>query len=199
MRDATSIRHRPDILNSLYAGLFCAAPMLSGRAVEVAGLRLLVGAGAILLAYGLLDIINERHGAAQARRTVVGAAVARFAVWGIAASTAFLPVAWEIPGYSSVVLSSVRVLIAGELSMLASQYIVDIPLFDRLKRVGGSFGLRYNVSTLCSGALSTVLFMTIAFVGTGAPVESLIVSQLLLRALISIVLTPLFLWVLRWV
>ena len=125
---------------------------------------------------------------------VLAAAVTRFAVWGLAASTALLPVAWEIRGYGRLVETSVRVLLAGEISMFASQYFVDIPLFHRLKTLAGrsGFGVRYNLSTLLSGALSTVLFMFIAFLGTDAPLFALLLSQLAFRALVSLILTPLF-------
>jgi len=190
---------RLGILTSGYVVLFVLAPFLSNRIIEVFGAKLLVGSIGMILSYGLLDIINEVFGRRQAQETVLTAAVIRVLVWIFIAASFLLPTFQQPVGFDSIMQSSLRILIAGEISLVLTQYFIDVPLFDWLKqRIKYGFWARYNISNMMSQSLLFSIFIVIAFFNTGKPLGELILWGILLRIFISILFTPIFVVITTW-
>lgn len=190
------------ILASLYAVLFVIAPVLSAKIVGlgIGNAVLPVGAMAISVAYMLLDVIHDGCGKAQARQTVISAAIARAVVYLMVVPVVLVvPAKSELPGFHDIMYESMRLFLASEIAMVGSQLFVDIPIFAALRqRTRTAFWLRYNASTFISNAFSIVVFSTLGFAGTGrAPVLGVIFGIVLVRFAMTAALTPLAV-VLRW-
>jgi uncharacterized integral membrane protein (TIGR00697 family) len=183
---------REATLIGMYAAIFVIAPVLSVRIVDVFGAKLLVGSILMSFAFGFLDVINNDFGAIRARQVVVGAFIVRLVVWALILLSTLLPTFHESKGYAEVVLRGVRILIAGEISLTFSQLLIDIPVFDRLKKYSTRFSVRYNLSNAISHFFGLIIFILIAFVGTGLPMFKLFWSKVIVGIVISIILTPLF-------
>lgn len=193
------IFNRLEIMAGIYISLFVMAPYLSVRIVNIGGVKLLVGGIGMILAYGILDVINEVYGANRAKQVVLSAASARLVVYCFIAISYALPTFHQPNGYSSIINQSFRILLAGEIALVATQYFIDVPLFSWIKkRLLYGFWVRYNLSNLVSQSIAAILFITLAFIGTGKPIISLIISQIFLRAILSITLTPVFVGIGRW-
>lgn len=183
------------VLASLYSSIFILAPILSNRIVEIFGFRVVLGAVAMTLALGLLDVINNDYGIKKAKTVILASLINRAVLYGLVGLLLLLPVVRETPGYMDIVKQSFRILVAGEIAIFLSQYFIDVHIFDFFKRLFKEkwFVIRYNVSNIVSQTLSTSLFMTLAFYGAThlhVPLPSLIIGGVTLRLMMSIILTP---------
>ena len=182
-----------EIIISAYTTLFVLSPILSNRITDIFGLKVLVGAITMTFVFGLLDVINNTYGEDQAKQTVITATAVRMISWLlISFAVATLPAWKETPGFSTLVVESLRIFVSGEASFLLSQYFVDIPVFNFFKKRFNSFWIRYNLSNMVSNTLQTALFVFFGFVGKGVPLLNLMAGQLLFRVCISFATTPIF-------
>lgn len=184
---------RLGILIAAYTAIFVMVPFLSARIIEVFNMKLLVGSIAMIIAHGLLDVINEGYGPEKAKQTVLTAVVIRLFIWCFIALSYMLPTFRQPDGYQVIMLSGFRLLVAGEVTLVLTQYFLDVPVFAWLKRkTSYGFWVRYNLSNILSQSLLTCLFITMAFIGTGKPIVELIFYAILFRTIVSMTLTPLF-------
>lgn len=182
-----------DILVSTYTILICLTPILSNRAVSVFGVKILVGVMGIPVVYGLSDVINNNWGLEKARQTVLTAFVVRLFIFAWIGMTMLLPTQHMTPGYMKIMTKGFRFLLAAEITLVVSQYFVDIPIFAWIKRrVKGGFWIRYNLSNVVSFTISATIFMNIAFWGTGKPIPALIFGSVFYKLIMSFCLTPFF-------
>jgi len=67
-------------------------------------------------------------------------------------------------------------------------------LFNKLRnnKVGKHKWIRNNASTMTSQAVDTVIFITIAFFGTGANLLVMMASQFVVKIVIALLDTPIF-------
>ena len=183
------------ILASLYAALFVIAPVISNRIVDIFGAKVLLGSLLLIVALGLLDVINNDFGLQKARDVIVAGLVTRLVVWALVSALFLLPVLSEPVGFRAMVASSLTLLLAGEVSIFVSQYFVDVRVFDYLKTRYRSFIVRYNVSNLISYTLGLLVFLLLAFWDKDVDIVGLFFGQLGLRLVLQFALAPVF-WIL---
>ena len=155
------------LLASLYAALFVLAPVISNRVVDVFGVKVLLGSMLLIVALGLLDVVNNDFGIRRARLVVVCALVTRIIVWVLVSALMALPVLSEPPGFGKVVNSSLALFLAGEISIFVSQYFVDVRIFDWVRRRYPAFWVRYSLSNLVSYVVGLVIFLRRAITTAG--------------------------------
>lgn len=172
---------------AIYVALFAVANVLSTWSFDVFGATIFLGSIAMVVAYGLLDIVNDVEGKQAAQRTVLFAGWARAAVFA-----GLVALSWVWPSAWSLAMASATMFVFAELAMLASQYCVDVPVFDALKRrLRGPFWVRYNVSNLISQPLAAAIFSVGASWAFSKPYLSVLVGALSVRVLaLPILLTP---------
>ena len=143
----------------------------------------------MVFAYGCLDVINQTEGVASARHTVVVAAVARAVVFALLLITSVVwPVLWPIAS------TSFWLFVFAELGMVLSQYWIDIPIFDTVKRrLHLPFWARYNVSNLISQPIAVLVFSVGASWALALPFWSVAIGALSLRVVVlPFLLTPVY-------
>lgn len=179
------------ILAGLYCAIFVLVPILSNKVLLVGDWQLMAGVPFMSLAYIIIDLTNENYGPRQARSVVVAGMVARaFAYLVMVPVVLNVPSVREVAGYADILEQSFRLFAAAEIGIFLSQWVVDIPLFQWVKRqVGQGFWLRYNITTHLSAVLTILFVITVAFWGN--PHVSL-PNMLLTAAVTRIVLTALF-------
>jgi len=180
------------LLASLYAALFVLAPVISNRVVDVFGVKVLLGSVLLIVALGLLDVVNNDFGIRRARLVVVCALVTRIIVWVLVSALMALPVLSEPPGFGKVVNSSLALFLAGEISIFVSQYFVDVRIFDWVRRRYPAFWVRYSLSNLVSYVVGLVIFLVLAFWGKDVDLVGLFVGQIMVRLTLQALLMPFF-------
>ena len=151
------------------------------------------------LSYGLIDVVNNAFGLKTARRLVLAAAAVRGVIWILVGAVLVLPTFSSVPGFDRFMGNAFRLTLAGEVSILVGQYFIDTKIFDWVKnKLRAPFWVRYNVSNLVSYTVGHVVFIFIGFVGTGAPMWSIIFGSIVWRYIGSVALTPLFSLLSRW-
>jgi uncharacterized integral membrane protein (TIGR00697 family) len=177
----------------LYGAMLVLGPILSNRIVEVFDLKIMLGAILVVMALGLLDVINNDFGLKRARDVVVSALIIRIVLWLIIGGLMWLPVVHQTPGYEKMVHTSFQIVVAGELSMFVSQYFVDTKLFDWVKRRFRFFAIRYLVSNVVSFTVGSLVFLPIAFWGReGLDFWPMFWGHLVARFLVQAIMLPVF-------
>lgn len=188
-------------LVALYTTLMVIAPIMSNRIVEFWIFVVPLGGLFAYTAGSTLDIINNNWGMKQARSTVLSALINRFIIYGmVILALALFPLKAESPGFENVMHTGIRLLLAGELSSAVSQYFIDIPIFDYMKKRFKWFIARYNVSNIVSGLIQTVIFVYVGFWGTPKEhlIPAMIISGLATKYIWQIGATPLVALVAKW-
>jgi queuosine precursor transporter len=168
--------------------------VLVTKGVEIFGL----GATAGNVLYGMIflgtDMISEFHGGKEARKAVLlGFSAAVVALLASMAALWMAPAPWDWAHGSLVtILSPVpRIVLGSWIAYLISQTF-DTYAYDFWKKRGAPIWVRNNGSTLVSQAIDSVLFCSIALIGT-MPTEvwvQVLLSTYLLKVLVAIVDTP---------
>ncbi len=185
-------------LLTVLVGLYIAAELVSnataGRLVQVGGL---VVPGAIFLyalTFTLRDAVHTAGGWRVAK-TLVWAGVAAnllLALYGLLVVNLPAPGFFDGGAYGAVFGTTVRVVFASLAAYVVST-LLDAVIFERLARA--SIAGRVLASNVVSTTLDTAIFITLAFAGTGAPLLSLMVGQIVVKLLVSTLLIPLVYWV----
>lgn len=162
------------LIKIVYIVLLIASPLLSQYIVNVGGLNFTGGVLTALLAYQLLDVINEIWGKKDARKAVY---------LGFGTKMVLAPILFLIHPFVF------RIFLAGEAMNLIQNLLLDIPVFDKLKKVKINFFIRSNLSNIISWTLGSVLFVFLAFYGTKAFGWQLIIGQMLVRYPLTLIYT----------
>lgn len=181
-------------LSAFYITIFTLAPILSNRVIEIFNTKIIMGAIATAIACSVLDVINNNFGLQKAKETVLSSLFVRIGMYALISILALLPVFKETQGFTEIILIGTRLLVAGEIAAFVSQYFVDVRIFDWARSKYNNFAVRYTASNLISGAIHSVTFVTIGFIGT--PMQShmldLMIGGYLIKLAIQVVLTPFF-------
>jgi len=182
------------ILVAAFISLLVISNIIAVKTITVGGL---IGPAAVLcysLTFVISDTISELWGRKTTQfviNTGFGAAIL---------SALFIKLAIVMPGspfwqqqeaFETILGSNIRIVIAS----LAAYYISqshDVWAFHFWKRTTGGkhLWLRNNLSSMVSQLIDTVIFITIAFYNTGAPLLQLIIGQYLLKLVIAAADTP---------
>jgi len=182
------------VLISIYIGAELVSNVTAGRLVQLGPF---IFPGAIFLyslTFTLRDAIHTAGGWASAKALLWGglAANALLAGYGLLVNALPKPGFFKDDAYQAVFGSTLRVVLASLAAYLISTAL-DALIFERLKRRG--VATQVIASNAVSTTLDTVVFISLAFAGTGAPLLNLMVGQIVLKMLISLLLIPLVRWV----
>ncbi|WP_027891692.1 queuosine precursor transporter [Calidithermus chliarophilus] len=187
---------KENLLVSLVA-VYIAAELVSnataGRLVQI-GPWVLPGAIFLYsLTFTLRDAVHTVGGWRVAKSLVWAglAANALLALYGLLVTVLPKPAWFDGGAYAQVFGTTFRVVVASLVAYGVSTWL-DALVFERLKR---SIASRVLASNLVSTTLDTVVFITLAFAGTGAPLLNLMLGQVVVKMLVSTVLIPLVYWV----
>ncbi|MFC6619414.1 queuosine precursor transporter [Deinococcus radiophilus] len=182
------------VLIAVYIGAELVSNVTAGRLVQFGPL---VFPGAILLyslTFTLRDAIHVAGGWTAAKALLWGglAANALLAGYGLIVNALPTPDFFDDAAYQAVFGSTFRVVFASLLAYLLSTAL-DALIFERLRHRGVT--TQVVASNAVSTTLDTIIFITVAFAGTGAPLLNLMLGQIILKMLISLLLIPLVRWV----
>ncbi|GGM21958.1 queuosine precursor transporter [Deinococcus aerophilus] len=182
------------ILVSIYIGAELVSNVTAGRLVQVGSF---IFPGAIFLyalTFTLRDAIHTAGGWSSAKALIWGgfAANALLAGYGLLVNALPKPGFFNTDAYQVVFGATLRVVMASLAAYLIST-LIDALIFERLKQRG--VAVQVIASNAVSTTLDTIIFITLAFAGTGAPLLNLMVGQIILKMLISLLLIPLVRWV----
>lgn len=188
---------RKENLLVLLVGVYIAAELVSnataGRLVQIGAW---VFPGAIFLyslTFTLRDAVHTVGGWKVAKSLVWAGLAANLllALYGILVTVLPKPVWFNDTAYTQVFGTTVRVVFASLIAYGISTWL-DALIFERMKQ---SIAARVLTSNLVSTTLDTVIFITLAFAGTGAPLLNLMIGQVVIKMVVSTVLIPLVYWV----
>lgn len=196
-------------LIALYTGLVVISAVTASKLISIGTIsigtfnfNINVPAGVLVFSATFLitDIISEMWDKSKAE----------IAVWSgffcliFYAAYTYLSVRWPASpfwenqsAYETIMLSSVRIAMAGPIAFIISQH-VDVFIFHSMKEREGKSKLwiRNNVSTAISQSIDSIVFITIAFYGL-FPIWPLILGQYFIKLIIAVSDTP-FIYLSRW-
>ena len=183
------------LLGASFIALLVVSNIIAVKVISIGGL---IGPAAVIcyaLTFAVTDTLSEIWGKERTKyivtlgffASILSAIMIQLAIW--------LPSApfWELQGeYQLILGANLRIVTASMTAYLVSQYH-DIWAFQFWKKVTREkhLWLRNNLSTGSSQLIDTIIFITIAFYGTGAPIISMIFGQYIMKLLIAVIDTPL--------
>ncbi|HSE35509.1 MAG TPA: queuosine precursor transporter [Candidatus Paceibacterota bacterium] len=192
---------RPGMLIGLYVAFVLTAQMLATKIAyfDFGALSFSGPAGILVFSvtFLLLDIVNEKFGRAVTQRMIFTAFAAQvastFFLW---LGTQFDPDStWastrNAHEWNQVFGAVPRITLASWIAFLVSENI-DAYIFDRFRRATGErhLWLRNVVSTIPALLIDSLLFIPIAFAGTGLPLLAMIKGQVAMKWIVGIVNIP---------
>lgn len=167
-------------------------------AVKVISIGKLIGPAAVIcyaITFAISDTLAEIWGKERTKYIVNLGFIAALVSGIMIKLGILLPAApfWELQNeYELILGSSTRIIIASMIAYITSQYH-DVWAFHfwKNKTKGKHLWIRNNLSTMVSQLIDTVIFIVVAFYGTGAPIMSMIIGQYIIKLIIAIIDTPL--------
>ena len=184
-------------LSMAFATLLVVANIIAGKLISIGMWVVPVAVIAYPLTFLVTDTIAELYGRSTATRVVwLGFAMNVLMVALIYVGKIIPPASfWEGQDAYNMILGSVpRIVLASMLAYLVSQHH-DVLAFHFWKRLtkGRFLWLRNNASTMISQGIDTLIFISIAFLGT-VPLQvllNMIAAQYVIKLFIAIADTPL--------
>jgi len=177
------------LLASVYIAAEVIANVTAGRLVQLGPLVLPGAIFIYALTFTLRDAIHTAGGLAVARAVVWGGFLANalLALYGLFVLALPAPLWFEDAAYRAVLGQSARVVVASLTAYLVAQ-LANTYLFEGIR---GGLIAKVTGSNAVAILLDTVVFITLAFAGTGAPLFNMMLGQLLFKFVISLLLLPL--------
>ncbi len=183
------------LLAITFVSLLIVSNVIAAKLITIGGLTVSAAAICYALTFFLTDTIAEIWGK---ERTLY---VIKLGFFGSVISAIFIKLAIYMPAasfwadqeqYQLILGANIRIVFASMVAYLISQYH-DVWAFHfwKEKTKGKHLWLRNNFSTGASQLIDTVIFVTIAFSGTGAPLVAIIIGEYIIKLVISILDTPL--------
>lgn len=186
-----------DFITAAFVAVLLISNVASTKIVSLGPLSFDGGTLLFPLAYIFGDILTEVYGYSQARRVIwLGFLCNLFAVVAIYAAQ-LLPSAgfWDAqPAYERILGYAPRLLLASFAAYLVGEFANSFVLAKLKVATGGRWlWMRTIGSTVVGQGLDSLVFITIAFVGTIPPdaVVQTIVTQWLFKSVYEIIATPL--------
>ncbi len=183
------------LLGCTFVGLLVISNVIANKIITIGGL---VGPAAVIcysLTFVITDTITEIWGKERTKYfikvgfvvSIITAIFIRLAI--IMPAAPFWPNQEE---FNLILGTNLRIVFASLVAYLISQYH-DIWAFLFWKKITGEryLWLRNNLSTGASQLLDTLIFITLAFFGTGAPLLEMIIGQYVIKLAIAVLDTPL--------
>ncbi|MDZ7728509.1 MAG: queuosine precursor transporter [Dehalococcoidia bacterium] len=161
------------LIASLFTGTLIVSNIVAVKISDFAGHALDSGNIVFPVSYILGDILTEIYGYRQARRIIWSAFLANALAVGVILAAGELPAAsfWtDQEAYDAILGQTWRIVLASFVAFLAGEFSNSIVLSRMKLFTHGRFLWSRTIgSTLVGQGLDTVLFITIAFAGTGVP------------------------------
>lgn len=189
---------RSDGLTALYV-IFAALSQIMASKIALfdLGFRAFTAPAAVVVfavTFLLTDIVNEKFGQREVHRMILLTFVTQVAMMSFLWFGGWLPPApfWpHQPAWDALFGVVPRITVASWVTFLVSENL-DAWLFAIIRRrTGGKrLWLRNVLSTIPSLTVDTVIFVTLAFAGTGAPLWSIMLGQFATKYLVGIIDIP---------
>jgi uncharacterized integral membrane protein (TIGR00697 family) len=144
-----------------------------------------------------IDMVNEVYGVRKTQLAILIAFITQvLLVFFIIMTNTLTPAPFfaHEAAWQSIFGLSIRVTFASWIAFLINQNI-DAWVFDRLKkRYPKQLVLRSITSDIADLTLDSLIFVPLAFYGTGMPVIPLIIGQIISKNIIGLLDTPWFIW-----
>lgn len=178
-----------------YGGMVTFAGVMGNKQVALGPLAVEAGIFPFLLLVVIASAFAELYGQKIANRLVlfgfiplIGSIVISQLILALPPSPKMEPD--RLDAFNLMVGSTWRIWLAGIVAYGISQ-MLNVTVFSYMKREGGRLlWLRSAVAGVISQVVDTLLFVTIAFYGV-FPIMTLLMGQMLAKALLSILLVPL--------
>lgn len=176
-------------LVAMHVMVFVTAPLLGNKVAQVLGFRFLAGTTLFGFCYLIIDLVNNHWGKQAARRIVTDSAIVRAIFYLIFCPLAFLLPTFAAPAnYVSFFVQGIRIFLAAEATLWFSQYFLEIPFFNWLRR-HFPFTRSYLLTGFLSLVLNAIMFALLA--GTGVPLLPMVTGQIVCGLTMRFVLAPL--------
>ncbi|RKD29576.1 transporter [Thermohalobacter berrensis] len=183
------------LLASIFIALLVVSNIIASKIIMVGNL---IGPAAVLcyaLTFAISDTIAEIWGKERTKYVVTLGFLASVISAIMIKIAILMPPApfWQNQQeYKLILGSNIRIVIASMLAYLTSQYH-DVWAFHFWKKLTNEkhLWIRNNLSTLVSQMIDTIIFIVVAFYGTGTPLMSIIIGQYTIKLIIAICDTPL--------
>ncbi len=181
------------ILSAVYIAAELVSNATAGRLVQIGPMVL---PGAIFLyslTFTLRDAVHTVGGWKVAKGLLWAGLIANaiLAAYGLLITVLPKPVWFDDAAYQAVFGTTARVVAASLAAYFVSTWI-DAVIFERFKH---TIAGRVLASNAASTTVDSLIFITLAFAGTGAPLLNLMLGQIVVKMLISTLLIPLVYWV----
>lgn len=181
-------------LIGIYISCELIANVTAGKPVALGGIVVPAAVFIYALTFTLIDLINEKLGKQGAQQVVYTAFAANILLALYIQFSIALPPASFYKGqeaFSSVLGATPRIVFASLVAYLVSS-LTDTEVFAWWrKRIGKWKWARVLLSNALSTLMDSVVFITLAFAGTGLPLLSLIQGQYLVKMIVAVVSIPL--------
>ncbi len=187
-------------------GFICAAVVMMNILVTKSMVIFGVGAtgGNVLYASIFLatDLISEYYGGREARRAVMmGFFCSVFSLAAALITVAFVPASWDWaqPALKSIFTPVIRIIAGSMLAYMVSQNL-DTYLYDFIRKRWKALWLRNNGSTWISQFVDTLIFCSVALLGT-MPISAwvqVVLSTYFLKIIVAALDTPFIYLSRRW-
>ncbi|MCR3922471.1 MAG: queuosine precursor transporter [Firmicutes bacterium] len=182
------------LLSCCFAVLLVVSNIIAGKIIVVGGFFAPAAVVCYSLTFATTDTIAEVWGKERTRFVV------KVGFMAVLLSALFIRLALILPAapfwdgheaFATVLGSNMRIVMASLIAYLISQYHdIWAFLFWKEKTGGRHLWVRNNLSTIVSQLLDTVIFISLAFYGTGIPLIPMIIGQYLIKSAIALCDTP---------
>ena len=197
---------KPDGLIALYVLFVALSQIIAGKiAVFNLGFSTVTAPAAVLIfavTFLITDIVNERFGRRAVHHMIFLTLVTQIIMVGfLYLGTSLEPAPfWEHQEAWSTLFGVVpRITIASWLTFLVSENL-DAVLFTVVKKITGGRHLwaRNVFSSAPALTVDTLLFVSLAFAGTGLPLGEIMIGQFVMKYIVCLVDIP-FMYLNRWI
>jgi len=192
------------ILSTLFVTCLLVSNIITVKIVDIAGITLPAAVFVFPLTFLITDTINEVWGKKVARDVVwLGFAMNLLMLLFLQLGRVLPPAPfWEHQEAYEAILGAVPRMVFASLAAYLVSQLHDVWSFNFWKKITDNkrLWLRNNLSTMSSQLIDTLIFITIAFIGT-VPTETLIilmVNQYVIKVLLAIVDTPFIYLSVKW-
>lgn len=170
------------IIVMIFTALAVITPILATKVVNLFGVKFVAGIFTMLLAFSLLNVVNELWGKRDAQFLAVSIVLVRLVLFlGLVPVILKLPAYFEPSGYAGLLSMSIRTFLGSEAATLVQNVLIEIPLFHALKKIKFGFLFRANLSNIVAWSFGTISFVLISFWGSSKSLVPIMIGQLLLK------------------
>lgn len=183
------------LLTACFVSLLIVSNIIASKIILVAGFVVPAAVICYALTFVITDTIAELWGKERTKLVIAVGFIGSILAALMIKVAILMPTApfWNNQTeYEMILGDNLRIVIASMLAYLISQYH-DVWAFHfwKDKTKGKHLWIRNNLSTSVSQLIDTVIFIVVAFYGTGLPILSMIIGQYIIKLIIAVLDTPL--------